>query len=251
MFSPWPIRGAVLSNLLPAKDLEVLKELRAFLREFRSNFHTTGAVLPSSRFLAEEITSRLKLRSTSPVRVLEVGPATGAFTRKILTYLGPADHLDLCEINPRFVSHLETWLGKQVNGPSIRIFPRSILEIKPDLEYDYIISGLPLNNFKPEEVEAILERFLELGRPGTEFSDFEYWSLRRLKTGLSKGRERDRLKEVDLVIRRFISEHGCDRSIVWRNIPPARALHFRFLDNGNRVNGRVRFKPGKKRARRS
>jgi phospholipid N-methyltransferase len=231
--------------------LEVLKDLRAFLREFRSNFRTTGAVLPSSRFLAEEITSRLKLRPLTPVKVLEVGPATGAFTRKILTYLDPSDHLDLCEINPRFVRHLTTWLSKQTDGPRIRIFSRSILEVEPDLAYDYIISGLPLNNFKPEEVEAILKRFLALGRPGTEFSDFEYWSLRRLKTGLSKGSERNRLKEVDLVIRRFISEHGSEKSIVWRNIPPARALHFRFRDNGNGVQSKVQFKNGKKRARRS
>ena len=176
MFSACPISRAALSNFLLAKDLEVLKDLRAFLREFRSNFRTTGAVFPSSRFLAGEITSRLKLRPATPVKVLEVGPATGAFTRKILTYLDPSDHLDLCEINPRFVSHLKTWLSKQTNGPRIRIFSRSILELEPNLEYDYIISGLPLNNFKPEEVEAILERFLELGRAGTEFSDFEYWS---------------------------------------------------------------------------
>jgi phospholipid N-methyltransferase len=249
MFSPWPFDRAVPSNLLLTKDLEVLKELRAFLREFRSNFRTTGAVLPSSRFLAEEITSRLKLRPASSVRVLEVGPATGAFTRKILTYLGPEDHLDLCEINPRFVTHLKTWLSKQANGPRIRIFPRSILEIEPGPEYDYIISGLPLNNFKPEEVDAILRRFLQLGRPGTEFSDFEYWSLRPLKTGLSKGPERDRLKEVDAVVRRFITEHGSEKSIVWRNFPPARALHFRFRDNGSSANGKVRFKMQKKRTR--
>ena len=228
----------------------MLKDLRAFLKEFRANFRTTGAVLPSSRYLASEITSRLAGRPPCPVNVLEVGPATGAFTRKILTYLGPEDRLDLCEINPAFVRHLESWLAKQPHGPKIRIFPRSVLEIDTEAPYDYIISGLPLNNFRPEEVQAILEHLLELGRPGTEFSDFEYWSLRPIKAGFSKGPERSRLKAVDRVIRRFISEHGSEKSIVWRNFPPARALHFRF-QNGTEegVAPKVRFGRGKTRAR--
>ncbi len=210
----------------------MLKDLRAFIKEFRANFHTTGAVLPSSRYLADEITSRLADRPPVPIRVLEVGPATGAFTRKILTYLGPEDHLDLCEINPSFVQHLEHWLGKQRHGPKINIFKKSIIEVESDQKYDYIISGLPLNNFKPKEVEAILRQFLRLGKPGTEFSDFEYWSLRRLKVGLSTGKERDRLREVGQVVRQFITAHGNKRSIVWRNFPPARALHFRFQNGG-------------------
>ena len=227
----------------------MLQDLRAFLKEFRANFHTTGAVFPSSRYLANEITSRLASRPKTPIRVLEVGPATGAFTRKILAYLGPVDHLDLCEINPSFVAHLESWLGKQRNGPTIRIFPRSILEIEVDQGYDYIISGLPLNNFKPDEVRFILRRFLELGKEGTEFSDFEYWSLRRLKVGLSTGTERSRLKKVGHVVRRFIRNHGNKRSIVWRNFPPARALHFRFNNTARSDHKEVpgiRYRPGEK-----
>ncbi|MBN2491217.1 MAG: methyltransferase domain-containing protein [Planctomycetes bacterium] len=211
----------------------MLKDLRAFLKEFRTSFRTTGAVIPSSRYLATEMTSRLAERPPAPIRVLEAGPATGAFTRKILTYLGPEDQLDLCEINPRFVQYLERWLAKPAAGPRIRIFARSVLEVPVEAPYDYIISGLPLNNFGPLEVQAILEHFLALGRPGTEFSDFEYWSLRALMTGLSAGAERARLKDVNLVIRRFIREHGSEKSIVWRNLPPARALHFRF-QNGAR-----------------
>ena len=220
----------------------MLKDLRAFLKEFRSNFHTTGAMLPSSRYLASEITSRLARRPAEPVRVLEVGPATGSFTRKILTYLGPDDHLDLCEINPAFVRHLKTWLGKLPNSPHIRIFDHSILQVEPEARYDFIISGLPLNNFAPEEVRAILKHFRRLGHDGTEFSDFEYWSLRTLRVGLSTGRQRGRMKRIDRVVRRFIWEHGHDRSIVWLNIPPARVLHFCFQEknNGQRIRPRKR-----------
>lgn len=206
----------------------MLRELRAFLKEFRQNYHTTGAILPSSRFLANEITSRLAERPDRPVRVLEIGPATGAFTRRILSYLGPRDQLDLCEINPTFVEHLEAWLGKLEGGPNVKIFPVSILEIQPDEPYDYIISGLPLNNFEPAMVESILEHIRTLGRSGTEFSDFEYWSIRRLKAGIATRQERDRLRRIERIIKEFTEEHGKTKSVVWRNFPPASALHFEF-----------------------
>jgi len=209
----------------------MLRELRAFLREFRQNYHTTGAVMPSSRYLATEITSRLADRPDRPVRVLEIGPATGAFTRKILTYLGPRDELDLCEINPAFVKHLRAWLGKLPHGPKIEIFPTSILEIAPVEPYDYIISGLPLNNFEPATVRSILEQIHKLGRSGTQFSDFEYWSIRRLKAGIATKLERDRLREIERIIKEFTEEHGKRRSVVWRNFPPASALHFQFADS--------------------
>src|SRR3712207_2100544 len=54
-----------------------------FLRQFRRQFETTGAVAPSSRFLAAAMTGPLS-RRTKPARILEVGPGTGAVTRKIV-----------------------------------------------------------------------------------------------------------------------------------------------------------------------
>src|SRR5438046_695234 len=77
----------------------------AFLRAFRHNFHTTGAILPSSRFLARALASDLR-GPRGPARVLEVGPGTGAVTREIVRLLGSEDRLDAVEINPQFVQHL-------------------------------------------------------------------------------------------------------------------------------------------------
>ena len=52
---------------------QALRENWEFLKQFRERFHTTGAVLPSSRFLARAMTQSLRDRG-SPKRVLEVGP---------------------------------------------------------------------------------------------------------------------------------------------------------------------------------
>jgi phospholipid N-methyltransferase len=66
-----------------------MREYRLFWREFRQNFHTTGAILPSGRALARAL-ARFVRAERSRVRILEVGPGTGAVTREIVAAL-PAD----------------------------------------------------------------------------------------------------------------------------------------------------------------
>ena len=55
----------------------VLTEYGLFLREFWTNYHTTGAILPSGRWLAAAL-SRYVGKGNGPQRILEVGPGTGA-----------------------------------------------------------------------------------------------------------------------------------------------------------------------------
>src|SRR5215813_13843699 len=77
----------------------------AIFRAFRRNFHTTGAILPSSLFLARAMATDLKV-PRRPARILEVGPGTGAVTREIVRLLQDDDRFDAVEINPSFVQHL-------------------------------------------------------------------------------------------------------------------------------------------------
>src|SRR6516225_11605062 len=76
-----------------------------FLRESRRHFRDTGAVLPSSRFLAHALVSELR-RRRAPGRILEVGPGTGSVTLQILRHLIPGDQLDLVEVNRHFIDLL-------------------------------------------------------------------------------------------------------------------------------------------------
>src|SRR5438270_2901754 len=77
-----------------------------FLRESRRHFRNTGALLPSSRFLARALVTELR-KPRDPSRILEVGPGTGSVTREILRHLRPDDRLDAVEVNGRFLSLLE------------------------------------------------------------------------------------------------------------------------------------------------
>src|SRR5215210_7643620 len=76
-------------------------ECGSFFREYRRHVRNTGALLPSSRFLARALVSELR-RPRGPSRILEVGPGTGSVTREILRYFRSGDRLDAVEVNGRF-----------------------------------------------------------------------------------------------------------------------------------------------------
>ena len=84
-------------------------DYRVFWREFRRSFHSTGAILPSGPALAAALARYVNDGSDgsrSARRILEVGPGTGAVTRRIVAGLCPDDRLDLVERNAEFVACL-------------------------------------------------------------------------------------------------------------------------------------------------
>src|SRR6266576_2102252 len=114
-----------------------------FFRECRRHFRNTGAILPSSRFLARALVAQVR-RPHRPSRILEVGPGTGSVTKEILRFLQPGDQLDAVEDLP----------GEGV--------------------YDYIVSGLPLNNFPVSQVRKIFRAYNRLLKPGGTLTYYEY-----------------------------------------------------------------------------
>jgi phospholipid N-methyltransferase len=202
----------------------------AFVKEFRRTFHTTGAVLPSSRFLARKIARHIK-DSPSPARILEVGPGTGAFTGEILRQLRPGDELLLVELNDRFVEILRDRLAsdpawKQTQG-RVTLRHGSALDLGAAERFHLIICGLPFNNFDPNLVERLTNLFLDRLEPGGCFSFFEYLGLRRLKSAVVGAKEKARLAKIEKIIAKLSSRcrSECDR--VLRNVPPATVHHLR------------------------
>ena len=83
----------------------MLSDYRLFFQEFRRNFHSTGSIAPSSRWLAGAL-SRYVAAGTGPQKILEVGPGTGAVTQRLVRVLGFQDHLDLVELNEAFAAQV-------------------------------------------------------------------------------------------------------------------------------------------------
>lgn len=202
---------------------------RVFFSQFRENFLLTGALAPSGASLARAITAPLAASGPGPRVVLEVGAGTGVFTSAILDRLRSGDRLDIYEINPVFQPWLEartSHAGVADRGIVCHLHLAAIETLPPEPAYDYIVSGLPLNNFPPGQVQAILDLLIARLRPGGALSYFEYVGLRRLKQQLvADAAERARLRAVGAVVERFLATHASRQVAVWWNLPPAWARY--------------------------
>jgi phospholipid N-methyltransferase len=208
-----------------------MREYRLFWREFRQNFRTTGAILPSGRPLARAL-ARFVRDDRPNLRVLEVGPGTGAVTREIVGALPPDATLELVEANREFVDWLERLHRNDpllaVLGDRLTIFNCRVQDLPGVAQYDVIISGLPLNNFEPEVVGSIFAALRRRLAPGGTLSFFEYIAVRRVRAAISGSGGRRRLYGIGTAISEVLTDHAIGRDRVLKNVPPAWVHHVRF-----------------------
>ena len=220
-------------------------DYRVFLGEFRRNFHSTGAILPSGRSLGRALSRFVRdgdersndsasSDTTSARKILEVGPGTGAVTARIIQGMRPDDQLDLVELNDQFVARLKDRLE---NDPAFAaakdrttIYHLPVEQLEGDGQYDLIVSGLPLNNFSVEAVETILAALRRLLKPGGTLSFFEYIAVRPLRAIVSGRADRARLRGVGQLISSMITAHEIRRDLIWPNVPPAWVHHVRLAE---------------------
>jgi phospholipid N-methyltransferase len=208
-----------------------LSDYRVFWREFRQNFQTTGAILPSGRLLARALARHVG-QADRPQRVLEVGPGTGAVTAYIVRGLRPEDQLDLVELNEQFVANLRDRFSRDplfaaVSGQA-RVLHQGVEQLVDDEPYDLVISGLPLNNFSVEQVETILSGFRRLLRRGGVLSFFEYIAIRPARAMVSGPAERARLRGIGRAMHALLAPYEIRRDCIWPNVPPAWVHHLRL-----------------------
>ncbi len=211
-----------------------LADYQVFWREFRQTFHTTGSVLPSGSALGRALASQV-VPNDAPHRILEAGPGTGAVTGHILERLGPADQLDLVELNERFADVLRTrlenddlWRGA---ADRVRVWNMPLEQLEASQQYSVIVSGLPLTNFSCDVVEAIFAQFHRLAAKGAMLSFFEYVAIRKAKALWSKRNERRRLAVIDRIFTREFGRWETGRQCVAANVPPAWVHHLQLPGN--------------------
>ena len=218
--------------------LRHFSEVATFLTEARRTFHTTGAVLPSGRQLAHAVCRPLS-EHQRPIRVLEVGPGTGAVTQEIVNHVRPDDHFDIVELNDRFVDMLrkrfETEASFNKVAPHSFIHHKPVQELDVDQPYDFIISGLPLNNFPVGLVRELMRHLTSLLRPDGVLSFFEYLAIRRMKVVVAGQSERRRLAGVGRVIEHYLRQYEFRCDTAWVNVPPALIHHLRVNPPGGKT----------------
>jgi phosphatidylethanolamine/phosphatidyl-N-methylethanolamine N-methyltransferase len=206
-------------------------ECGKFFRICRSNFRTTGAILPSSRFLARALAKHLG-GPRPPARILEVGPGSGSVTLEIARRMRPGDRLDTVEINRRFVELLTQRVATEdVFSPvrdQIEIVHGALQDLPGESVYDYIVSALPINNFSVDLVREIFASYSRLLKPDGVLTYYEYVLLRQLKTPFVNRRERRRLFRLGRVVNSYVRDFQIFRERIYINVPPATVRHLRL-----------------------
>ncbi len=203
-----------------------------FVRQAIRDFRHTGSVWPSSPQLAKAMT-RVIGASSSPRRFLEVGPGTGPFTRMLLKRLRDGDELDLVELNSAFCDELERRMLRRFRADhpriAVRLHQARIEDVPLHPPYDFVICGLPFNNFPPKLVRSIFRRLLALLRPGGELVYFEYAGVRAIKGTVAGAKGRHALRRIGAVGRGLRRRHAGRQTLVLGNIPPAISVRLRKL----------------------
>jgi phospholipid N-methyltransferase len=204
---------------------------RLFWQEFRRTFESTGAIAPSGPKLCREL-ARYVAGDGKGRRILEVGPGTGVVTDAIINQMGPADTLDIVELNERFVAALCERLQTQATwsrvASRVRIHHLPIEQLPADEKFDVIVSGLPFNNFPVELVDSILAHLERLAAPGATLSFFEYVAIRRVKSVVCKRPDRERLTGITRTLSDLFAKRQFRQECVLANAPPAWVHHLRY-----------------------
>jgi phosphatidylethanolamine/phosphatidyl-N-methylethanolamine N-methyltransferase len=187
--------------------------------------------LPSGRHLATTLARFVAEKSDRSRRILEVGPGTGAVTGHIIAGMGPADRIDLVELNDSFVEQLRRRFQNEPAFLAVadraRVLHCPVEDLPRGERYDLIVSGLPLNNFAAADVERILAALADLLAPGGTLSFFEYIAVRRARALVSGRAERARLRGIGKALHATLDGREIRRDAVWLNVPPAWVHHVR------------------------
>lgn len=211
----------------------MIKDQLIFLREFLTEFHTTGTVCSTSPWAAEQMAAPL-CGDRASANILEVGAGTGAVTRKIMEHMRDGDTLTVCEINPRLMKALRLRMEKEESflkhRDRINFFEGAIQDLPESESFDVIISALPFLNFTTELVHEIMEKYRRLSNPETTITYYEYIGLRSLGQTFSPPDRKQRLKGLDVYLNELFSEILIGRKRIWANVLPINIYTLRFSE---------------------
>jgi phosphatidylethanolamine/phosphatidyl-N-methylethanolamine N-methyltransferase len=187
--------------------------LRVFVGEALADFGSTGAVAPSSKYLATAMLDPLPM---SEVRVaLEFGAGTGAITHSLLQRLPRDAKLLVFEINPSFYHCLQ----ETISDPRVILINSSVENLATELDargikqVDAVASSMALA-FMPERVRReLFEHLAPLLHQRSVFTQYQYIHGMQFIDG--------RLRRFDLrsLLKRYFA--SVEMKIEWRNLPPA------------------------------
>jgi phospholipid N-methyltransferase len=186
---------------------------RTFATEVIVNYKTTGAVAPSSRYLARAMLQPLVLNPGCVV--VELGPGTGVMTRALLEAL-PADSTLLAfEISERFYRFLK----EKFPDKRLVLLKTGAEHVQEELRkrgferVDAIVSSLALGFFPDAERRRLLESLVSVMDQHGILTQYQYVQGMEMQNG------KLRRFSIRPLLQDYFDTVRC--KTVWRNIPPA------------------------------
>ena len=176
-----------------------------FIKQYVVTPASVGAVLPSSKYLADKMIHNIDFDNAACI--VEYGPGTGVITDEILKRRKADTVVLLFENNAEFYKLLSEKYRAEGNLHIINDSAEFIGKYLPEHSItcaDYIISGLPFASLPRKVSEEILSETQKYLKQGGSFTTFQYTMLKRDFIGQFFG---------DITIEREL-----------RNIPPAYVL---------------------------
>ena len=158
------------------KPAERTAQALLFARNFLRYPRKVGWVLPSSRFLVDEVLKQIDWQKARVI--VEYGPGVGAFTSRLLERMRPDARLIAFEINPEFFQYLKS----SFNDPRLHFVRESAADVDTVLDRlgcphaDYIISGIPFKTLTPPLRDEIVRKTHSVLRPNGSFLVYQFSS---------------------------------------------------------------------------
>jgi phosphatidylethanolamine/phosphatidyl-N-methylethanolamine N-methyltransferase len=190
-----------------------LHELGVFVSEAVADFRTTAAVVPSSRYLTQAMVRPVEHRDAPTV--VELGAGTGAITEALLRHLPVGATLLALELNQRFVRYLTR-----------RITDRRLVVVQAGAEalsgalrdrglgpVNAVISSIAFGYLSDAERRELLRALIAHMAQDAVLTQYQYIHGLQYR---ERAFNRFDLGAVFSQYFRFV-----ERTVVWRNLPPA------------------------------
>lgn len=152
----------------------------SFVRQYISKPRSVGAILPSSKYLANGMVEGIDFDHAK--YIVEYGPGTGVFTEMLIKNRKKDTIFLLLEYNHEFYKLLKE---KFKNEPNLYIINDSAeymdkYLIQYNIPYlDYIVSGLPFASLPKNVSSAILSNTRKYLKEDGKFFTFQYTLLKK------------------------------------------------------------------------
>ncbi len=181
---------------------------RMFIKQLLAKPGSTGAVVPSSDELARQM---LELaRPGQNAVIVEYGPGTGVFTKRILESLLPEQVFFAIEVNDDFAAGLRKRFPRLHLHTGCASGVADCCREEGVDHVDCVISGLPWAIFPDELQDKILGGMMDVMPEGGTFITFAYLQGLVMPAG----------RKFKQNLKRHFS-HVESSGVIWKNIPPA------------------------------